>query len=850
VVVGIEEYDSAQISPLKYAREDAQAFYQVLTDPAACGFSPERVKLLVDGEQGDLRPTNVNIVRWLDWVGRQADAEDTVVFYFSGHGIHRHDSNYLLSVNVEPASANTLAVSSVSLSELQQILAQIRARNVLVVLDACRNDPEASRGADDSVMTESFAKAVVVQQARRPAAADSECRATLFACKQGERAYEDPARRQGLFTYWLVQGLRGGAAGADGIVDLNGLTQYVTSAVSREAQASLGRSQTPWLQSAGTGRFQLSRDAERIAQIEAERVLRNEQFDRRRRALLALAADRPGEFTAQEAAAAVTVLEAELRGERQSPGDRQRRELAGQLADGKVAPEVYRLALRGIPPEAPAAPPPVPSIAPARPQPGGTPSAPQGRLSGAEGRLAEGLAEQIRPSVVLIEVEKKGDASPSADGKTDQDRWREFFGPDLSFPMPSTPQQQQPRVSPVGQGSGVVVDSAGYIVTNEHVVKGAARVTAHTTDGQALPARVVGADSLTDLAVIKVEASRSLAAAPLGDADTLEVGARTIAVGYPFGGSGQDGRLRVPQQREPTITVGVVTALNRQLESDSPGRPFRSLIQTDAPIDPGNSGGPLLDSHGRVIGISLALYVSDASAGSWRIGLAIPINDHTKSVIATLKQGESVARGRLGVMVEPLSDAMKEVWGAQHGVFVSEVDKGSPAGRAGFRNEDIVVSYQGQQIDTQEQFVAMVQGTRPGTRARIEVLRDGKRVTLTPTIGTLITPAGAQLTAAAPAEAMGLTVEPVPPDVAKQSGIREGVRVRAVAEGSDGARAGLCTDDLVIRVNRDLITDVASYQAAVQRLGKGEPVVLRIWRQGHYQTLEIPSLSQWRPQAR
>jgi serine protease Do len=334
----------------------------------------------------------------------------------------------------------------------------------------------------------------------------------------------------------------------------------------------------------------------------------------------------------------------------------------------------------------------------------------------------------------------------------------------------------------------------------------------------------------------------------LGDADKLDVGAWAIAVGYPFGGSSQGGRFDVPQHYEPTITVGVISALNRQIQSESQGLPFRNLVQTDAPINPGNSGGPLLTIRAQVVGINQAIYTSGLSAGNIGVGFAIPINEHTKSVIATLKEGGSFVRGRLGVMVKPLTEAMKNVYGADHGVFVEEVDKDSPADQAGMKNEDVILSYQGKRIDAQDEFVNMVQGTKPGTKAKIEVLRlvgkDEKQVSLTATIGTLAAAAEPKPVAAAESEAMGLTVETIPPEVAEQSGVQQGVRVRAVASLSDGARAGVQPGDLLVRVNRDLVTDVASYEAAVKRLKKGEPVVLRVWRQGHFATLEVSSLSE------
>jgi len=459
------------------------------------------------------------------------------------------------------------------------------------------------------------------------------------------------------------------------------------------------------------------------------------------------------------------------------------------------------------------------------------------------------VAQTIKPSVVFVEVEQKASSAKDSGGGTPD--WRDLVPPDWPFPLPTPPRGQQPQPGPtVGQGSGVVVDSAGYIVTNEHVIDNAAKITVHLADGESYPATLVGSDPLTDLAVIKIGPKHKLVPAELGDADQLQVGSWAIAVGYPFGGGQFGGRFDQPLRYEPTITVGVISALNRQINSQQDGRPFRNLLQTDAPINPGNSGGPLVNIRAQVVGINQAIFTSGLGTGNIGVGFAVAINHQTREVIETLKGGKRMVRGRLGLLVAPLTETKQKVWGIDHGVYVERVEEGSPADKAGFKDEDIILSYEGKGISSQDEFVTAVQNTRPGTVVSVEVLREGKRVTLKPTVEQLSTAAAESRAVAEEPQKLGLTVEQVPPDVAQKAKIAGGVRVRAVDPVSDGARIGLRVGDIIIRINRQTVTDLASYRGLVNKLKPGDPLVLRVWREsdprrgtGEFQTLELPAVS-------
>lgn len=458
------------------------------------------------------------------------------------------------------------------------------------------------------------------------------------------------------------------------------------------------------------------------------------------------------------------------------------------------------------------------------------------------------MADEVKPAVVFIEVEQKANEDEAVIQEYDiPDPLRDFF--EREFPVPPPRRAPSPPRTPeTGQGSGVVIDPAGYILTNNHVVGAAGKVIVHFPDSEAYPAEVVGTDPLTDLAVIKIEPDRELKVAKLGTADTCKVGSWVMAIGYPFGGARTisgivGGRFDKALRFEPTVTVGVVSAKERQLSSDIPGRPFRNLIQTDAPINPGSSGGPLVNIRAEVIGINQAIWTSPIG-GNIGVGFAIPINENTKSVIEALKGGEPVVRGQLGVLVSPLTPTLKSVYEADHGVFVEEVLSDTPASRGGLEDEDVIVRYAGKDMFSVDQFVNSVLSTKPGTTVDVLVLRDGKRVKLQVTVEALSLEMAERKPQRAEGGKLGLSVETLPAARATEMGIPGGVVVRSVNPLGQGGRAGLQAGDIIVGINRHPVTDVASYERIVGELEKGDAVAIRARRADRVITAQIERLEE------
>jgi serine protease Do len=437
------------------------------------------------------------------------------------------------------------------------------------------------------------------------------------------------------------------------------------------------------------------------------------------------------------------------------------------------------------------------------------------------------IAETVRPSVVRVEVEEKVSAPVSATPRfrvvpreAPRDPLEEWFRQFFGTPVPSPfrfREEQQPRDElRRGEGSGVVVDPEGYILTNVHVVKDAQRIKVTLTDSESYEAERVGSDPATDLAVIKIKPKKPLIPARLGDADKAEVGSWVLAMGNPLGW-------------EWSVSVGVISAKGRELpRPDEPYRSYHKIIQTDAAINRGNSGGPLVNINGEVIGIAQAIY----SPVGLNIGLgfAIPIDKDTKDVIARLKRGETLARGQLGVMIEKVTPAIAEVYGAQKGVFVSDVIEGSPAAKAGVEPDDTIVKYDGKAVEDREQFVRMVEATKPGTRVALEVVRESKPLTLRVTVGSVEEEKITAKAEPAGKDRLGLTVEDVPSELGRQYGTDKGVIISDVDPVSDGARAGLQESDVIFKINRQPINDAADYKRVVSKLKKGGPVVIRLRR--------------------
>ncbi len=438
----------------------------------------------------------------------------------------------------------------------------------------------------------------------------------------------------------------------------------------------------------------------------------------------------------------------------------------------------------------------------------------------------EAAAAKVNPSVVPIFSEAVQTVqNPFAGGQLPDLFGDNFFGRFFNFPKD---QKQTVR----SLGSGVIVSSDGYILTNNHVVKDAQKVTVVLNDKKKYPAKVVGTDPLTDIAVIKIDAN-NLPAATLGDSDTLHVGEWVIAVGNPF-------------QLMHTVTAGIVSAVGRSSVNLAD---YEDFIQTDASINPGNSGGALSDLEGNVVGINTAILSSGGSEGNIGIGFAIPIN-MAKNVMHQLITKGKVVRGYVGLYLQDIDDPLAKALGlsSTSGALVSEVTPGGPADKAGVQQGDVILAYNGKAVDNTAHLRNMVAGTEPGTSAKFEVLRKSKKLYLTVVLGDRpekLASAGSEGTS--PEETvskkLGLTVQTLTPDIAKQLGYKKerGVVVTSVEPGSPGDDAGIQKGDLIVQVNQKDVRNVGHFERDLSGLRSGDNVALLLKRgeQSFYVALQL-----------
>ncbi|MGH7905767.1 MAG: Do family serine endopeptidase, partial [Candidatus Binataceae bacterium] len=368
---------------------------------------------------------------------------------------------------------------------------------------------------------------------------------------------------------------------------------------------------------------------------------------------------------------------------------------------------------------------------------------------------------------------------------------------------------------PLGLGSGFIINKAGFILTNNHVVANADKITVTVRDGQQYAARVIGADSKSDVALIKIDSGSNLPVAPLGDSRAIKVGAWVMAIGNPFGFS-------------HTVTAGIISAKSRFI----PGS-YDEFLQTDAPINPGDSGGPLIDTRGEVVGVNSAIYTRTGS--NTGISFAIPI-DLVKRELPELRKLHKVVRGWLGVYIEHVTSKLAAEHGLKRpeGALVDEVVDGSPAKSAGIRKGDIIVAYDGNPIEDSPQLPLLVGSTPLGETAMLDVIRGGKaqqiRVTIEKSRETELAAIPAESGAAgAP---LGLTVEPLRPGMAHNLGLASSaVVIASVAPGSAAARAGLRASDIILEVNRQAAGNVETYRREIAA-GVKEKMVLLLVRRG------------------
>lgn len=428
-------------------------------------------------------------------------------------------------------------------------------------------------------------------------------------------------------------------------------------------------------------------------------------------------------------------------------------------------------------------------------------------------RATINVAANIGKSVVSISSvvkEKLGErlyfGSPF--GGFDNDPFRQFFEEFFGV----LPEKEFKRM---GLGSGVIIDKDGYILTNEHVVGQATEIKVKLADGREFDAEIKGVDKRSDLAVIKINAT-DLPAVKLGDSDELKIGSWVVAVGNPFGFA--------IENPEPTITVGVISALKRYVPAlGRRDRSYDDLIQTDAAINPGNSGGPLVNLDGEVIGINTAIIT--ISGGYQGLGFAIPINK-AKDILNKLIKGEKILYGWLGVTIQDLNDDLRNYFGIKEkkGVIVLKVTKDSPADDAGFKEGDLILTFDEKPVKTTRDLIRMVSATEVGSVIPSEILRDGRRKTLKVKIGErpedLETIQKAEAIGPEKVTFRGLGVEDVTPYTMQKYNIREreGVVITYIEEGSLGDNSGLKIGDVISKIEGDRIRNKKSFISITSRI--------------------------------
>jgi serine protease Do len=443
------------------------------------------------------------------------------------------------------------------------------------------------------------------------------------------------------------------------------------------------------------------------------------------------------------------------------------------------------------------------------------------------------IAQAQSPTVVYIETTRRVGGRDMTDffgGGEGDDLMRRFFGMPPNQQRRGAPRGDAPRAP--GSGTGFIIDQAGFILTNNHVVDGADEIRVSLFGGgptESYAARVVGRDVLTDSALIELTEKPSvpLQEARFGDSSQMQPGDWVVAIGNPFG-------------LQHTVTVGVVSALERPFGGVS-GR-AQPMIQTDAAINPGNSGGPLLNIRGEVIGINTAIFTDAQRAANIGIGFAFPIN-LIRDLLPQLRQGK-VVRGVIGVSLRPipLDAAEARAFGVPDGsgALVTMLEEGGPAARGGLELGDVIVEFNAQPVTSNESLISMVVGTKPGTTVPVTVMRDRKRVTLKLTVDELDLEQEMGRTARrAPDEptttGFGLDLEPITPEIARQLNLprgRGGAVVSSVEPRSPAANAGLAPGDVILEVNRQPVSDMRQVTRALDSVSPGTPAFVLVWRGG------------------
>jgi serine protease Do len=422
------------------------------------------------------------------------------------------------------------------------------------------------------------------------------------------------------------------------------------------------------------------------------------------------------------------------------------------------------------------------------------------------------IAEKLGPAVVQI-VSDRRETAPSQGLGGD---WP--FGDDFFNRMfPQQPRQSQPEANVVQvSGTGFFISPDGYILTNNHMVEKdkTVRVTVTTTAGDEYEAKIVGTDLGTDLALLKIDA-KAMPFAELGDSSQVKVGEWVVAIGNPLG-------------MDNTVTAGIVSYKGRSIDTQS----YQDFIQTDAAINRGNSGGPLINMRGEVIGITSSILTSGfaGSGGSIGIGFAIPSNI-AKKVVVQLKEKGRVIRGRLGVQIRNLTEGMVKQWSlkSKAGAVVISVEPDSPAEKAKIKQYDDIVRVNGEPVKNSDELRFKIADIQPGNKVDLTIIRDGKEMKITAVVDEL-EPVREKGQVASQEKDIGVSVIALTPNTARRYGLRttEGLLITEVRQGSEADRENLQAGMIILEVNRKKMTSVRDFDDILKRTASGDEVILLV----------------------
>ncbi|WP_232068716.1 DegQ family serine endoprotease [Nitrospira sp. KM1] len=446
-------------------------------------------------------------------------------------------------------------------------------------------------------------------------------------------------------------------------------------------------------------------------------------------------------------------------------------------------------------------------------------TAPQRPMPGGDSKSFVDIAKMAKPAVVNIAATRNGKPGEGSQSSPfDDPFFRKFFG-DEFFKRDAPHRDRKER----GQGSGVIVDANGLIITNNHVVNKADEIRVILSDKREFKGKLIGTDTKTDIAVVKIEAS-GLSTIPWADSDQLEVGEFVLAVGSPFG-------------LTQSVTMGIVSAVGRASMGIAE---YEDFIQTDAAINPGNSGGALVNVHGELVGINTAIF--SQSGGNMGIGFAVPSN-LARSMMDQLVKTGKVVRGWLGVAIQELTPELASQFGVPDtkGVLVSDVMDDSPAKKAGFERADVIIEYDGKPMDSPTHLRNAVAQTPVGRKVPVKVLREKKPKTIDVTIveqPKSLAQSGSEENSesTAPTGVLSdLDVRELNEELAGRYGMKtseRGVVVVRVKSGSPAEEMGVREGDMILEVNRKPVGSLKSYERAVAGLGKDQTVLLLLKRKG------------------